>query len=46
MTRRQVDRIKRLEAAHANAVENFPLFVGAMVSSFDLSIAEMVALVG
>ncbi|GLA24594.1 hypothetical protein AnigIFM63604_002214 [Aspergillus niger] len=29
ITRRQLNRLKRQEAAHANAVEGFPLFVAA-----------------
>ncbi|RAK87082.1 hypothetical protein BO79DRAFT_31526 [Aspergillus costaricaensis CBS 115574] len=31
ISRRQLDRLKRQEAAHANAVEGFPLFVAAVV---------------
>ncbi|KAE8154648.1 hypothetical protein BDV25DRAFT_103363 [Aspergillus avenaceus] len=30
MTRKQLDRIHRNEAAHANSVENYPLFVAAI----------------
>ncbi|RAL01464.1 MAPEG family protein [Aspergillus ibericus CBS 121593] len=31
ITRRQLNRLKRQEAAHANAIEGFPLFVAAML---------------
>jgi hypothetical protein len=33
ITRKQLDRLRRLEAASANSVEHFPLFVGAVVST-------------
>jgi uncharacterized MAPEG superfamily protein len=31
ITRTQLERLKRMEAAHANAMEHFPMFVGAVV---------------
>lgn len=31
ITQKQLDRLKRNEGAHANSVEHFPLFVGAMI---------------
>jgi uncharacterized MAPEG superfamily protein len=31
ISQRQFDQLKRIEAAHANSVEHFPLFVGALI---------------
>ncbi|KAK4544105.1 hypothetical protein LTR36_004603 [Oleoguttula mirabilis] len=31
ITQIQLNRLKRIESAHANSVEHFPLFVGAMI---------------
>lgn len=33
MTRTQLERLKRLEAAHSNCVEHFPFFFGTVVGS-------------
>ncbi|KAF2774575.1 hypothetical protein EJ03DRAFT_8833 [Teratosphaeria nubilosa] len=31
LTQKQLNQIKRVESAHANSVEHFPLFVGALI---------------
>lgn len=31
ITQKQLNQLKRLESAHANSVEHFPLFVGALI---------------
>ena len=34
MTKRDLERIRRMEAAHANAIENYPVFFGTVVCFF------------
>jgi hypothetical protein len=37
LSREKLDMVKRMEAAHATALEDFPLFVGSLVRFLGLS---------
>lgn len=41
ITKRDVDRIRRMEVAHANTLENFPVFFGTVVICASLLISDL-----